>query len=260
MTDDGKKLGQWLAQQRRIYRGTLKHSIVLDKEKRKKSDDLGIVWEHGTCDWDTYYAALIEYISTTGNTSPALDYVTAGGIRLGRWVSRQRGLYKKNKLEEEKINRLNLLGMVWSVDEERWERKIRMLRAYKKEHGNTYMVEDVYGEDGENLTDWWNKVRKMYRDDAASIPESKRVQLEELQVGTDWRKERLDKHWEVRYQELLRFRKEYGDVPIPKDYIDATGMKLSEWLADQKKCYKNGNLCKERYTKLRNELKDKKRQ
>ena len=43
-TKDGRKLGSWVAQQRRIRKGTLKHSIVLDEEKIGMLDAIGMNW------------------------------------------------------------------------------------------------------------------------------------------------------------------------------------------------------------------------
>lgn len=44
VTDKGNKLGQWISQQRGIRKGTRKHSIVMDKERIKRLDDIGMNW------------------------------------------------------------------------------------------------------------------------------------------------------------------------------------------------------------------------
>lgn len=44
MTDDGRKLGSWVAQQRRIRKGTIRHSIDLDEEKIGMLDAIGMNW------------------------------------------------------------------------------------------------------------------------------------------------------------------------------------------------------------------------
>ena len=44
VTESGEKLGTWVAQQRRIRRGSLKHSIVMTEEKIKMLDNIGINW------------------------------------------------------------------------------------------------------------------------------------------------------------------------------------------------------------------------
>ena len=43
-TSDGRKLGSWVVQQRRIRRGTIKHSIDLDEEKIGMLDAIGMNW------------------------------------------------------------------------------------------------------------------------------------------------------------------------------------------------------------------------
>lgn len=52
VTEDGVKLGQWLAQQRRIRRGTLKHSIESNEDRIGRLDALGMVWENKIITWD----------------------------------------------------------------------------------------------------------------------------------------------------------------------------------------------------------------
>ncbi len=43
-SESGLKLGQWLAQQRRIYKGNIKHSIDYTPERVKMMEDIGMKW------------------------------------------------------------------------------------------------------------------------------------------------------------------------------------------------------------------------
>lgn len=45
VTEDGKKLGSWIAQIRGIKKGVRKHSIVIDENKHKMLDEIGMNWE-----------------------------------------------------------------------------------------------------------------------------------------------------------------------------------------------------------------------
>ena len=61
---------------------------------------------------------------------------------MGLWVTRQRVSYKEGKLSQERIDKLEGLGFLWSAkpgarkQEGRWEESFEHLRAYKETHGN----------------------------------------------------------------------------------------------------------------------------
>ena len=44
VTKDGKKLGQWIGQQRRIRRGSIRHSILMTEERIRMLDSIGMKW------------------------------------------------------------------------------------------------------------------------------------------------------------------------------------------------------------------------
>ena len=46
------------------------------------------------------------------------------------WKSQQRSLRKKGKLEQDKIDSLNRLGMLWNPKENNWEKKFMIFRTY----------------------------------------------------------------------------------------------------------------------------------
>ena len=43
----------------------------------------------------------------------APKYVSPSGIRLGAWVENQRAYYLKGELSDDKIRRLEAIGMLW---------------------------------------------------------------------------------------------------------------------------------------------------
>ena len=45
VTDDGLKLGYWISLIRKVRKGTAEHSVELTKERIKRLDDIGMVWE-----------------------------------------------------------------------------------------------------------------------------------------------------------------------------------------------------------------------
>ena len=44
ITDNGEKLGLWVAQQRRIRKGNIKHSVIMTDERIAMLDKIGMNW------------------------------------------------------------------------------------------------------------------------------------------------------------------------------------------------------------------------
>ena len=50
VANSGEKLGQWIAQQRRIRKGNLKHSVKMTDERIVMLDKIGMNWGKSTPD------------------------------------------------------------------------------------------------------------------------------------------------------------------------------------------------------------------
>mmetsp|Transcript_35323 Transcript_35323/g.85675 ORF Transcript_35323/g.85675 Transcript_35323/m.85675 type:complete len:423 (-) Transcript_35323:753-2021(-) len=55
---------------------------------------------------------------------------------LGRWVHRQRVLFRKGKLNEDRKQQLEAIGFVWNPLDEQWDDWIDQLLAFKEEQGH----------------------------------------------------------------------------------------------------------------------------
>jgi len=115
ITEDGKNLGMWLKNQRCFRRkGTLK------KEQEKKLDGIGIVWDpYSTESWEGIYSVLLEYQQQEGNCNVPQKYTTRDGKKLGVWLSNQRASRRRGKLNEEREQKLNELGIIWNPPKRR---------------------------------------------------------------------------------------------------------------------------------------------
>lgn len=109
---DGYKLNSWIKTQ-------LKSN--LNKEQIKKLNKLNLNIGKNKFDiiWDKYYLLAVNYYNHYGNLKVPVTFKTLdginyneSGIKLGSWLSMQR----TNKyLEENRIIRLNNIGMIWSI-------------------------------------------------------------------------------------------------------------------------------------------------
>ena len=106
-----KQLVSWVLQQRHKKRkGTLKSKYfdLLEVIKFEWNPDLT---KTNDVAWLNNYENLIKYKEQFGNTSVSQtnkDYKS-----LGKWVNDQRHQFKKGKMSDFRINKLNEIGFVW---------------------------------------------------------------------------------------------------------------------------------------------------
>ena len=142
---NGVRLGLWLTNLRARRR---KGELALTQEQIGLLNALGMRWvqKSGTS-WQQNYEAVQTYWLTHGNLNISLTYKTDDGLMLGKWLARQRNLYKSGRLSEVRKRRLDELGIVWEKNS--WDEKYKLLEQYYREHGNlsmpnNYVVEGVW--------------------------------------------------------------------------------------------------------------------
>ena len=115
-TKDWVKLGSWLNNQRRAYKG--KGTCKITEDQIQLLNDLGMKWEVQKENWDDNYYALEEYYEEHGNIDIPYKYETEDEIKLGTWLATQRQAYKGKgtwKITKEQIGLLNDLNVEWSI-------------------------------------------------------------------------------------------------------------------------------------------------
>lgn len=119
--DEEKNLGRWINRQRSLYQGGR-----LKKERQLELEKIGLKWSVlSTTSWETMYNALCKYAKKKRDADPCrrwdgncpANYKTEDQKSLGRWVNRQRSAYAKRKLKSEWVEKLNAIGLKWSVHE-----------------------------------------------------------------------------------------------------------------------------------------------
>ena len=110
VTEDGYALGAWLQYLRTQYK---KNRNFLTDEQYTMLNAIGMRWgSKYDLQWESAYEELCAYQRENGNINVPVAYTTDTGLRLGRWIRRQRELYGKS-LSEERIAKLEALGMIW---------------------------------------------------------------------------------------------------------------------------------------------------
>ena len=105
---EGYPLGQWTLKTRQQ-----KLNGCLKEERIAQMDEIGMVWSIFDAKWEKAYALAVAYYEENGNLNIPRSYVTAAGERLGQWGASQQWAYPKGKLTEERIAKLDEIGMRW---------------------------------------------------------------------------------------------------------------------------------------------------
>ena len=95
-------------------------------------------------------------------------------------------------------------------------------------------------EDGYKLGVWISNQRSKYRSE--KLTEERKSALEALDIKWDSNKDR----WQSGFEHAQAYYKDHGDLNVSQDYICDDGYTLNNWIAAQRKAYKNGKLTGER--------------
>jgi len=178
------QLGAWVTRQRRIYR---EKSITV--ERKRLLNYIGFVWDGkapgtSTATWKEMYERLLAYKKEHNDTRVPHGYKQ--DPPLGRWVTKQRHTYKREKMTEERKHLLNSIGFVLGaiISTAAWEEMFQRLLAYKKEHKDT-KVPKGYKEDPQ-LGTWVDNQRTASRRN--KMTEEHKFLLNEIDFAWDLKK------------------------------------------------------------------------
>ena len=250
-TPEGYSLGQWIFTQRSVYNG--EQYGRLSEEQIRKLEEIGMVWD-STRDlsWNRYFAEAKKYFSEHDDLRVPIDYLTAEGLPLGRWIANQR-VRRKNQIQTasltpERIEALDEIGMLWDVPDYLWAQNYALLAQYHREHGNILMPNGYVTKDGIRLGSWLNSLRHKYRrpEDGSSLSEDQIRQLNEL--GMVWNP--YEQRWNDAYSHAEAFYRSNTSLEVPATYKCEDGFALGKWISHQRDNYFAGKLSPERTEKL----------
>lgn len=183
--------------------------------------------------WDTYYTAARQWYQEKGNLRIPKSYVTSTGLTLGSWIQTQRRVYSgavTGGLTEEKVRKLNEIGMIWDARDQSWNNALAELQTYFNEHGNLDIKARYETPDGFKLGRWVCNLRTKVRTkglDQALIPEQQQ-QLAEL--GMIW--DRNSEKWEDYFEAAENYYKTHGNLDVMTKYVTENGLPLGRWLSE----------------------------
>ncbi|APS17503.1 helicase [Streptomyces sp. Tue 6075] len=84
-------------------------------------------------DWARGWAKLKTYVERVGNARVPYGH-REGATPLGQWVAEQRRAYAAGQMTGQRARRLEQLGMVWSLADERFQENLEAAKAYYEHH------------------------------------------------------------------------------------------------------------------------------
>jgi hypothetical protein len=168
-------LGKWVGVQR-----TKQSKGRLSQERIQRLDDLGFVWNSNTAAWEEMFAALVEYKNLHGDCNVPSRFIS--NPQLGQWVMIQRKAKRKNKINSNRLQRLEGLGFVWNSNTAAWEEMFAALKDYQSQHGHCNVP--ARWTQNPSLGMWAHTQRKTKNKGALSEQRTRRLEA----LGFEWTK------------------------------------------------------------------------
>mmetsp|Transcript_24409 Transcript_24409/g.37594 ORF Transcript_24409/g.37594 Transcript_24409/m.37594 type:complete len:438 (+) Transcript_24409:132-1445(+) len=212
------ELGTWVTTQRRK-----KSSLSLDRVSLL--DSIGFEWKKTSVrglvrreHWEDMFARLEAYKEEYGDCLVPKGYQK--DRHLVKWVTNQRTDYRKDRIEDERKERLEAIGFKWNVYGDRWNEMFDRLKEYKAKYGDC-MVPVKWTEDTK-LGRW--VIDQRHRKFVLSDERISKLDS----IGFTWKA----KKWDDMYERLLEYKLKYGDCLVPQYCKE--DLKLGTWVIHQR--------------------------
>ena len=178
VTPEGVKLGIWICSQRDSYgKGRL------SREQIKSLEELGMSWDRSESKWEKGFRYCKRYVEEHGDINTIAEDFQYGDFRPLPWLRAQRSRYAGGKLSDDRVARLETLGIHWRQQDAMWDRGFAHAAEFTREHGDLKVPTGYECRDGFKLKIWLNN--QIARHKQGKMSEEQRKRLEE--IGIKWR-------------------------------------------------------------------------
>ncbi|MHB8522840.1 MAG: DEAD/DEAH box helicase [Limisphaerales bacterium] len=236
-THANTKLASWVWIQRIRREKAYGNTPPLTEDQVALLDTIAFRWDPYEEKWAARLEQLKHFKEQHGHCEVGL--VADADAALHVWVSQQRSLLARGKIDAERRAKLDALGFSWSgeMTDRRWEEMYQSLKNYHTQHGNPD-VPHRWKEDMK-LAAWVSQQRQRRRK-GLIMDEQVRL-LDEL--GFTWQ-HRERGSWEDRYQELVEFKAKHGHCNVPFAYEEQS--KLGAFVNSMRNKKASGDLSQQR--------------
>lgn len=233
---DGRRLGQWISNQRRAYKGKAAYQIHPDRIK--KLEAIGMVWDVKSAKWEEMYVLAKNYYKDNGDLLVPGRY-KIGNTKLGYWIQTQRKAYvghPEYKICAEQIRKLEALGMVWNIHDAQWEEWYLLALFFYQKHGHLIIPRN-YQIEGKKIGSWLKNQRSSYKgsgDGRITLSQIKKLDA----IGMIW--DVNEAMWEEWYVLAKQYFESHQHLQVPRSY-EINGKKLGVWIGAQRTAYRGKN-------------------
>ena len=249
-TFEGVAVGRWLENQRLVRAG--KKNGRLTAEQVARLDKIGMNWKKRLeLAWENGWASARRYRDSHADLLVPVHYKDKNGFALGEWIVYNRQRYQGGSLSDDRIERLESLGMVWDTGSILWEKNYAAAVQYHLEHDDLEIPVKYVTPDGMALGVWLGSQRAAYKEGTLTA-----AQIEKLEaLGVDWAN-RNDRKWQTAYDAAVKYYNAHGNIDVPTEYIDEDGILLGKWVSRQRYAWQNPERSSARVTPERKALLD----
>ncbi len=246
-------LSIWVRTQ--IYKNNKKK---LSNEQITLLDQVGIVWNERSDSWDEMYEQAKKYYEVFCSNGLLIISGDEKYKQLKRWIRKQRSDYKNrnnNCFTEDRIKRLESIGMVWDEYDLSWEEGYKKASDYFEKYGS---LDVTLNASGKELYSWIRLQRKKYKKGTITKKQEERLNsigmiwdASNKSVRVSFPEKALYYYVSLCYEEVLTSEKtvlngKELDIFIPKEKIaieyDGIYYHQNRFNEDVEKCH----LCKEK--------------
>jgi superfamily II DNA or RNA helicase len=229
--EDGVGLGTWVNRQRAVYR---RGDLPAERAARLMAL-AGWNWDPAVDHWVRGFAALERFAARQGHPRVPQDHLD-GDFDLGRWVSRQRDLFRRGELSADRTARLaSVDGWSWDPTTDDWERGFVVLEQFVAHAGHA-QVPATHVENGYKLGNWVRVQRRRYAHHKISDDQQTRLERQ-----PDWSWAPQQDVWERGHTALKIFVAREGHARVPRASTVADFW-LGRWVAHQRTLFVKGEL------------------
>jgi hypothetical protein len=242
-TPEGYLLGKWQSHQRRLYK-----ERKLFSDRIRRLEEIGFTWERLEEMFEKGFQETLLYKKKTGDLHAPNRYRTAEGFQLGAWQNTQKVRYKIRKLSPDRVKRLEEIGFIWELLEEKFEKGFLEALRYKESMGNPNVPHGYKTPEGYRLDTWQSHQRGKHKKGKLSQERVKRLE----DIGFKWeiQEQQREEQFEKGFQETLLYKESTGNPNTPFHYNTPEGYRLGRWQNRQRSFHKKGRLSQERIKRL----------
>jgi len=230
---ENPRLGAWVYTQRgRFRKGTLPPG------KLQELASMGFEWDPFETTWRMMFEKLKAFQSRKGHCR--VPFRQATSRELAHWVSTQRQFYRKMKLSQARIRKLESIDFKWEPGSDGWEQMFEELKAFRRKEGHC----SVPRKDRRlfKLAAWVLNQRRLFSKGKLSKTQIRKLE----EIGFEW--DPFETACHRMFGELKAFKRREGHCNVPAN--DSKKGALGRWVKKQQRAFRLGKLSEDRVREL----------